>query len=280
MKVSVAVPCLNHVQYLGACLDSVRKQGEADFEVLIADGGSTDGSLAVARRYAGEDGRFRVASTSDNGQADAVQRCFALSNGEIFGYLNADDCYVRDDALELVMQAFAGNAGADVISFGGYYLDAEGRTRRPVWLRYHPLDTHRMMKHRTAVLQPATFWRRRVQEAIPFRTELGFAFDAWFFYEAYHTFQWLERPERIAGYRLHEANKSAGVSAERIGELVRFEAFKFGEGSFRPRYLRVVERTVRSADRLPPALAGAVKRGTYLVVNSLSFATVYRLPGI
>jgi glycosyltransferase involved in cell wall biosynthesis len=280
MRVSIAIPSRDHVRYFPACLESLAVQTWENLEVLIADGGSRDDSLAIARTYADRDPRFRIVSTSDNGQADAVERCFRVSTGDVFGFLNADDCYVREDALQLVVRAFEENPEVDVVSFGGYYIDPDGRICRPVRLRYHPLDNQNLMKYRTAVLQPGTFWRRHVHEAIGLRTDLHFAFDAWFFYQAYVEFRWLECPVRIAGYRWHGQNKSAGVTASRVSELARFEYFKWGEASFRGRYLMAVERTVRAADRLPQALAAAVKRGIYLLVNSLSYASVYRLPGI
>jgi glycosyltransferase involved in cell wall biosynthesis len=279
MKLSIAVPSLNYGRFLDSCLGSIAFQIGVDFEVLIADGGSVDGSLDIVQRYTDRDPRFRLVSTEDRGQADAVQRAFESSTGDIFGFLNADDCYLRRDALALVTQAFDEAPEAAIISFGGRYIQEDGREIRPVRLRYHPLDGIHWMRYRTAILQPATFWRREVQENIPFCTDLQFAFDAWFFYQAYSSYPWLELTEEIAGYRIHDENKSVGVRADRVAELAMVERLKFGEGSRRARYLQKVAGFIRALDRLKVGRTAA-KRALYLSVNAFSYASAYRVPGI
>jgi hypothetical protein len=178
------------------------------------------------------------------------------------------------------VNAFATHPDIDVVTCGGSYLDANGRRLRPVRLRYHPLDKFVGMRRRIAVLQPATFWRRAITARFPFRADLHFAFDHLFFYQLLLEYRWLELPDRIAGYRLHGANKSLMISSARVTELVELEAVKYGAGTFRPAYLRLVALVTGYADHLPRALQTPVKRLIYLIVNSLSFLTVYRLPGI
>jgi glycosyltransferase involved in cell wall biosynthesis len=279
MKISLAVPSLDYGRYLGECLESIRTQDHPDLEVLIADGGSTDESLEVAERYAAADGRFRIVSRADEGQADAVQRAFIASSGDVFGYLNADDRYVRSDALSLVAGVFARHADVGVVSLGGCYLGKDGSRMRRVRLRYHPLDGPHLMRYRTAVLQPATFWRREVQEAVPLRNDLRFTFDAWFFYDVHERFKWWYGEEEIAGYRLHGSNKSVGVRSERIDELASLERHKFGVRTLRGSYLDAIARVARACERLP-ARGRVAKRGIHVVVNGLSYLTAYRMPGI
>jgi glycosyltransferase involved in cell wall biosynthesis len=279
MKVSIAVPSFNYGRFVGHCLASIAAQKHADFEVLIADGGSQDQSLDVIRDYCAHDPRFRLVSTRDAGQSDGLGRALAQASGDILGFLNADDFLIGDDALATFVAAFHAHPEVDVVSCAGCYADELGRLTGPVRLRYHPLDSLAMMKYRASVLQPATYWRRRVGEAIRFRPEFHYVFDAVFFYEAYQRFAWLELPKAVAGYRLHGANKSATVRPNRIAELARYEQVKFGERSGRAAYLRLVCAIVRACERVP-ALGGALKRAVYLAVNSLAYATVYRLPGI
>jgi glycosyltransferase involved in cell wall biosynthesis len=157
MKISIAVPSYNYGAYLTACLQSIAEQEHSDFEVLIADGGSADDSLQIAQRFAARDARFRVVSTADRGQADAVQRAFSQAGGDIFGFLNADDMYLQPTALSEVASAFTANETADVISFGGCYVAANGSVIKRVRLRYHPLDSLERIRFRPSVLQPATF---------------------------------------------------------------------------------------------------------------------------
>lgn len=279
MKVSVAVPSFNYAGFLPACLGSIAAQDHGDFEVLIADGGSTDGSLEVIERYLAADPRFRLISTRDEGQADAVQRAFAASEGALFCWLNADDCYVHTGAFRMALESLQGDPDAGLVSFGGVYLDEAGKVIRPVRLRRHRLDGLHNLSYRASVLQPATFWRREVQAAIPLRTDFHFCFDALFFWQAWQRYGWLERPETVAGYRLHGSNKSMQVRPERVAELARFEAIKFGPRSLRGHYLAALASVLRVLQRVP-WLGRLLLRGAYVVNNSLSFATAHRWPGI
>jgi glycosyltransferase involved in cell wall biosynthesis len=279
VRISIGVPSLNYGRFLGACLESIRSQTHSNLEVLIADGGSTDDSLNVIGDFVAADRRFRLVSTVDTGQADAVQKAFEASSGHIFGFLNADDCLLRADTVELAAFSLREHTSAAIVSFGGWYIDQAGTRLKPVGRRYDPRSSYDGLRRRTALLQPGTFWRRAVQEQFPFRTDMSYAFDVWFFYQAFQTFDWIVRPEQVAGYRLHGANKSAGVKADRVLELAEFERFKYGDRSLRARYLRRVAAAVRASERLPRGGAAA-RRALYIAVNSMSAATAYRLPGI
>lgn len=279
MKISIAVPTYNYGRFLEACLESIHAQDYHNYEVLIADGGSIDDSLNIINQICSKDKRFQLISTKDDGQPDAVVKAFAKATGDIFCFVNADDCYLCHDALSHVVSAFHRYPKTDIVSFGGYYIDAKGKYIKPVNLRYHPLDSIALMKYRTAVLQPATFWRRHVQESVPFRTGFHYAFDVLFFYEVYSRFSWLELSKPIAGYRLHDGNKSLQIIPERIYELAQVERVKFGSLSCRALYLRLVGLTVGILRKIP-FLGGALCRYIYNIVNSLAFITCYRLPSI
>lgn len=74
--------------YVEQAVQSVLSQDYPRIEYIVVDGGSTDGTLEILRKY---EGRLLLISGKDNGAADAVNRGFRLSRGEIFAYLNADD---------------------------------------------------------------------------------------------------------------------------------------------------------------------------------------------
>jgi glycosyltransferase involved in cell wall biosynthesis len=279
MKISIAVPSYNYARYIDACLLSIKQQDYKNFEVLIADGGSNDGSLDIIQQYCEEDDRFRLISQEDKGQADAIYKAFQNATGDILCFLNADDCYLSDDALSSVFKVFLENPQIGLVSFGGYYLDAEGEKIKLINYRYHPLDGFHMMKYRTAVLQPATFWKREVYNAIAWPREFHFVFDVVFFYAAYQKFTWLEISKPLAGYRLHGDNKSMSVRTGRIVELAAFEKIKFGQGSMRAYYLSLIGKLIRTFDKL--GIIGAkISKLIYFVVNSLAYITCYRLPSI
>ena len=280
MKISIAVPSYNYAPYLSACLESIRMQDFNDYEVLIAEGGSGDGSLEIIERFCSLDSRFRLVSTEDQGQADAIVKAFGYADGDLFCFLNSDDCFICNDALSSVVAAFKKYPETSIVSFSGYYIDYKGNYIRPVKLRYHPKDSIEQMKYRTAVLQPATFWRREVYEAIPIMTDSHYIFDALFFYQVYREkFSWLELPKPVAGHRLHGDNKSLEVRCERIREISKFEGVKFGEWGFRSVYIYMISFIVMIFDKIP--FAGKyLNLFVYVIVNSISFLSFYRIPGI
>ena len=273
MKVSIAVPSLNYGRFLSACLDSCAAQTHGNIEVLIADGGSSDQSIEIIERYCAQDSRFRFVSRTDHGQADAVNRALQQATGDIVCFLNADDLYIRNDVMAQAVSIFETDSDLGLLSMGGEYVDADGKTIRPVRLRYHPLDSPRWMKWRTAVLQPATFWRANISREHRFCERFHFVFDVEFFWYAYERYRWREVPLPAAGYRLHGANKSTSVREDRIRELAEMERIKFGERSLRARYLEGVAGAVAHAGQTS-------RRVIYNCVNSLSFLSCYCLPGI
>lgn len=279
MLVSIAVPSFNYGRFIESCLSSIRAQTYVDFEVLIADGGSTDNSIEIINRFCEEDARFRLVSLNDNGQSDAIDKAFQIAKGDIYCYLNSDDLFLCSDAISFVVETFSLYPNTHLVSCEGYYVNAVGKYLKPVKLRYHPLDGIGWMKYRTAVLQPATFWRREVYQTFPFDKNLHFAFDVFFFYQAYCRYSWITLPKIVAGYRLHEENKSLTVRPERVLELVKFEQFKFGDRSLRFGYLIMIYWLLKIVIRIP-ALGRFFARLIYFVVNSISFLTAYRLPGI
>lgn len=279
MKVSVAVPSYNYAQYLLSCLDSIKNQTYSDFEVLIADGGSTDGSVDIIEQYCASDSRFKFVSRKDNGQADAIQLAFANSVGDILCFLNADDCYLNESVFGKVVESFVEHLDVDVTTFGGYYLDAKGVRIKRINYRYHPMDGFHWMPYRTAVIQPATFWRRRVYSEATWPSNYHFVFDVVFFYRAFLNYQWYEFDEPVAGYRLHGENKSMWVKSKRIRELAAFEEIKFGANCFRSRYLSIIAWLVEKIERQGNATPHLLK-SLYLMINSLAFLSFYRLPGI
>jgi glycosyltransferase involved in cell wall biosynthesis len=279
MKLTIVVPSFNYAQFLDACLTSIQQQNYTNFEVLIADGGSTDKSIEIIQSYCETDSRFKLVSTEDNGQADAIQKAFVHATGEVFGFLNADDTYLAKDTFTEIIRAFEQYNDIGLVSFGGYYIDAQGKWIKPINYRYHPFDGFHLMKYRTAVLQPATFWKREVYNGTTWPAKFNFVFDVVFFYRAFQQYSWLEMTKPIAGYRLHGENKSMFVKSSRIIELAAFEELKFGQKSFRAKYLKGIAK-------LAAVFEGRGKIGQilnywlYTVVNGVAFISCYRLPSI
>jgi glycosyltransferase involved in cell wall biosynthesis len=90
-KISIITPSFNQAQFLDATVQSILSQNYPNLEYIIIDGGSTDGSLEIIKKY--EKHLHFWCSEPDAGQYDAINKGFAHSTGEIMAWLNSDDMY-------------------------------------------------------------------------------------------------------------------------------------------------------------------------------------------
>jgi glycosyltransferase involved in cell wall biosynthesis len=111
MKISVLTICYNAEAYIERAIQSVMQQRHTDWEHIIVDGGSTDGTVDVLKKY----NHLKWISEPDQGQSDAMNKAFTLSGGAIIGYLNADDYYLEDVFSE-VAQLFLSPASPDIVT--------------------------------------------------------------------------------------------------------------------------------------------------------------------
>jgi len=90
-KISIVVPSYNQDVYLEKCLNSIICQNYPNLELIVIDGGSTDKSVEIIKKHA-QYIHYWI-SEKDNGQANAINKGFKLASGDLFGWLNSDDCY-------------------------------------------------------------------------------------------------------------------------------------------------------------------------------------------
>lgn len=102
-KVSVVVPVYNTEKYLRECIDSVLKQSFKDFEIVIVDDGSKDGSPQICDQYAEIDTRIKVIHKKNEGLSMARNDGLAHAKGEYVCFLDSDDFWIEDNSLSLLV---------------------------------------------------------------------------------------------------------------------------------------------------------------------------------
>ena len=221
MKITVVIPSYQQAAYLPATLASVCSQEDAEVEILVFDGGSTDGSVDILRGWpAPTDGKtLRWVSQKDDGQADAVNLGLRAGTGDVFAYLNSDDVYYPG-ALAAVAAHFRSHPDCLALYGRAHHLHADGSVMEDYptepWNYDRLLDT-------CFLCQPATFWRREVVARCGvFDDALRFALDYEYWLRVGRTvpFHYLDT-HVLAGSRLHADTKTLSQRVLVHRELTR-----------------------------------------------------------
>jgi glycosyltransferase involved in cell wall biosynthesis len=166
--VSIVTPSYNQGEFLSATIESVISQsGDFFLEYIIMDGGSTDNSVEIMKRYdsllqrgewniACKGITFRWHSEKDKGQADAVNKGFAQADGEMFGWLNSDDTYLPG-AVAKAVEFFMANPDTVMVYGNAWYTDRAGAITQKY--RSEPFSLKRLAV-RNIICQPSVLIRR------------------------------------------------------------------------------------------------------------------------
>ena len=158
--VSILTPSFNQAQFLGDCLASVKAQRYEPLEHVVADGGSTDSTLALLEAAGGSVAWW---SAPDGGQGDALNKAFEASRGEIIGWINSDDALFSTDAVSTVVDTFARHPRVDVVFGNVAHVSADGLILHEIRPRRRP-NWNVLSPDGSPLAQPATFIRRGAVE--------------------------------------------------------------------------------------------------------------------
>ncbi|MFL5958803.1 MAG: glycosyltransferase family 2 protein [Gaiellaceae bacterium] len=176
-RLTVITPSLNQASYLERTLRSVLNQGYPDLEYIVMDGGSTDGSVDILRRY--DDRLAYWVSEPDEGQSWAINRAIERSTGEVISYINSDDYYLPG-AFEAALPHFEDSAVRWVA--GACETRREDGALEAVVVPTLPTGSRpRWLRSSWYVPQASSFWRRDVFDEFGLlRDDLDFVFDTEF----------------------------------------------------------------------------------------------------
>jgi glycosyltransferase involved in cell wall biosynthesis len=216
-SITVVTPCLNAAETLAQTLASVRAQGYPALEHVVVDGGSTDGTLEMLERAEG----VRWISEPDRGLSDAFNKGVRLAEGEVVGWLNADDFY-EPGALASVGRAFANSPERIWVAGVCRIVDAQGEEiRRPVTaykrflLRRYSFP---LLLTQNFVMSPATFVRRDALGEVPLDEAYRYSAD----YDLWLRLAEREKPvvldEVLSAFRMAEGSLSMSGFEEQFAE--------------------------------------------------------------
>ena len=209
VRITVVTPSFNQAAFLEETLRSVISQRRFVHEYFVIDGGSTDGSVELIRKHAGEINYW--VSEKDSGQSEAIAKGFARATGDVLAWINSDDVFLPG-TFEKVLAAFEEHPEWDALT--GYHvrMDAESRIismhRLP---REDPAAARWGMHH---VIQQTCFFKRAAYDKVgglDLSQHCVMDTDLWCrMFDA--GMKWGHIPQYLGGFRSHATAK--GVASK------------------------------------------------------------------
>ena len=209
-RITIITPSYNQGQYIEQTIRSVLEQGYPNLEYIIIDGGSTDQTVDIIRKY--EKHISYWVSEPDQGQAHAINKGLAKATGEVFNWLNSDD-YYQPGALREVGERFAENKKLQVLC--GYthcYFDETGKTSHTYQMGIKPTVAQTCLN--IEMNQPGTFYRTpEIKVLGGVNQSLRYVFDneLWMRFLCQFGQNHIQFTEQLmVHFRLHGNSKSVG----------------------------------------------------------------------
>ena len=217
MRVTVVTPSFNQAPYLEATIQSVLSQDYPEIEYFIMDGGSTDGSLEIIKKYA--DRLAGWVSEPDKGQTDAINKGFARATGDVLAWLNSDDTY-EPGAVRQAVDLLGQHPEISMIYGDCNYIDETSRVIGR--FRAAQTDYRRLRQGYVHIPQQASFFRadlvRQVGQLDP---SFYFAMDYDLWVRLAKIAPLLYVPHLWANFRLHRDAKTITADDRCWPEMLR-----------------------------------------------------------
>jgi glycosyltransferase involved in cell wall biosynthesis len=240
-RITIVTPSLNQGEYLEETIRSVLLQDYPNLEYIIIDGGSTDNSVEIIRKY--EPWLTYWVSEKDRGQAHAINKGFSRATGDIYAYLNSDDVY-EENALQLVANKYISAKQPESLWLASNVVEfSKNRERLVVMPR--ELELERWVSREISIHQPGTFWSAALYKEIGgFDEAYNFVFDRKFFMELIERGYLPATLDKVTSrFRLHASSKT-GLELNDSSGGIFIEEFVRLSDEFFPRLSPIQQRHV------------------------------------
>jgi len=210
IRISVITPSYNQGNFIEQTIQSVLSQNYPSLEYIVMDGGSTDNTVQILKKYSG---KLKWISEKDNGQSDAINKGLRMATGEIFAWLNSDDYYLPG-TLQKVGTYFLQNKKAQWLTGDYEIVDENGKQIQSFVRGYknilRSLPFRSTLYVANYINQPSTFCKSSLLDQVGYLREsyhLCLDYDLWLrIYKRYplHT---ISSP--LSAFRIHSASKGS-----------------------------------------------------------------------
>lgn len=228
LKFSIVTAVYNGEKYLEETMLSIKNQSYKNFEHIIVDGGSTDGTLDIIKKYENTY-PMKYISEKDNGMYDAINKGFAMASGDVYAWLNSDDVYYPHalDTVAKVMKAreIKWCTGTPMTFTADGHTFAMPKVM-PIYFQSHLRKGYCDGRISSMVQQESTFFRRDLwQQAGGLNPKYQYAGDYWLWVEFAKYEKLYTLDAVLAGFRMHQEQKSSAID-KYFGEMGKFTWYK------------------------------------------------------
>lgn len=285
MKFTIVTPSYNQGQYIEQTIKSVLDQaGDFFIDYIIADGGSTDNSVEIIKKYDKllknnlypikcNGLEFRWWSKKDKGQSDAINQGFKIAKGEILAWINSDDYYEPGAFME-VAGIFNRYPVLNLI-YGDYLRLHDKSNKLSNALKPNPSETHESLLSGTGSFgQPATFFTKKITERVGYLDEsLHYCMDYDFWIKIFKIGNTKYLPSVLAVFRIWENSKTS-TSQKKFDDERHLIAKRYGGNILTPRKINIFidkfwwRYFIKNKF---PSLYYALKKIFFYLINSLKY---------
>jgi len=165
-KISIVTPSYNQAEFLEKAMLSVLNQNYPNLEYIIIDGGSSDGSVEIIKKY--EKFLHYWVSEPDTGQSAAINKGLRIASGDIIGWMNSDDIYLPN-AFNACVKILAGKKDIDVIYGNAYRIDQSDEIMAEA--RYAPFFFTDALYIGVRIVNHAAFWKKEIMNQVGYLDE-------------------------------------------------------------------------------------------------------------
>ena len=232
LKITIITPSYNQGEYLEDTLLSVLSQQYANLEYIVMDGGSTDNSADLIRKYESQLKFWE--SVKDKGQSDAINKGLKMASGDVVAYLNSDDLYVPG-TFNYVNKFFNENPDVDVLIGKTEFVDENGLPTKGFADLFDKELNDQSMYAGCYIPQPSVFIKRKVidQQGL-FDQTLHYCFDYEYWLRIYNAgFKFKQVSQKLSLFRLQPSSKTntAYTSGKFDAEFLRIFKHYYGKVS-------------------------------------------------